>query len=119
MALRIFNALFLIAFVLSAAVQYNDPDSVRWIVIYGLAAGMCLAQQWRLLHRLLPALMLIGSLVWIAYLLPNIVGQVSWDDIIESVSMKTKAVEEAREIGGLALIAMWSGILVWRNAIDT
>jgi hypothetical protein len=33
MAMTTFNSLFLLAFLLSAGVQYNDPDPLPWILI--------------------------------------------------------------------------------------
>ncbi len=59
-----------------------------------------------------PALLLITSLLWIGALLPYVVGKVSPEAIVASISMKTQSVEEAREIGGLALIAIWSAMLL-------
>lgn len=35
--------LFTILFLISAALQYNDPDAFVWIVIWGFAALFCLA----------------------------------------------------------------------------
>lgn len=115
-AINIFNTIFFFAFLLSAAVQYNDPDAAAWIAAYVGAAFMCFAQMRQTLWRWLPAILLAGSLLWILITLPNIVGEVSARDIIESVTMKTKAAEEAREIGGLALIATWSAVLLYHTS---
>jgi hypothetical protein len=106
------NSLFLLAYLLSALVQYNDPDPLAWIAIYLLAAGMCIARFRRYQPRWLALSLYSASLLWIGMLLPNIIGQVSLAEIVESISMKTRAVEEAREIGGLALITLWSGLLM-------
>ena len=110
MALRIFNTLFLIAFLASAAVQYNDPDAMPWVIIYLAASMLCVLAYSRNPVRLVAALLFGVCLIWIVLLLPNL-GDVSLDEIFESVSMQTRAVEEAREIGGLALVAIWSGVL--------
>jgi len=115
MAISILNSLFLLAYLLSAAVQYNDPDSLPWIAIYLAAAGMCIARFRNKLPRWMPLTLLTISLVWIGSLLPNVVGQVSMQDIIESISMRTKEIEEAREIGGLAFVAVWAAVLTHRN----
>lgn len=115
MTLSLFNCVFLVAFGLSAAVQFNDPDALAWIAIYLAAAGMCIAQ---LRHRPWPWLapLLLGiCLIWVGTLLPDIVGKVSLQEIFDSISMKTRAVEEAREIGGLALVALWSAVLTYRH----
>lgn len=115
MAFKVFNAIFLIIYVLSAAVQYNDPDTLLWASTYLSAAAMCALQTRAKLPRWLPPALLVLSVVWIGTLLPSIVGQVSLEEIFESLSMKTKAVEEAREIGGLCLVGLWAGVLAWHQ----
>ena len=108
----VLNTLFLLAYLLSAMVQYNDPDPLAWIAIYLAAAGMCIVRFCKRLPKWLPALLTALSLVWIGILLPDIVGQVSLAEIAESVSMRTRAVEEGREIGGLLLVAIWAATLM-------
>ena len=110
MALRIFNTIFLLAFVASAVVQYNDTDALPWVIVYLAASMLCvLAYSDNPVH-LVAALLGAVSVAWIAILLPGLEG-VSLDAIFESGSMQTRAVEEAREIGGLALVAIWAGVL--------
>lgn len=115
MVLTIFNTLFLLAYLLSAMVQFNDPDALPWIIIYLAAAGMCVMQYRTLSPRWLPAALLCICAVWIAFLLPAIIGQVSLTEIFESVSMRTRAVEEAREIGGLSIVATWAAVLTFKS----
>ena len=110
MAIKIFNSLFLLAYLLSALVQYNDPDALRWIILYLAATIMCIAAWRDTGARPIAIVLLLASLAWMLLLLPAL-GDASLHDIVESVSMKTKAVEEAREFGGLALVAVWAGVL--------
>ena len=114
MAYILLNSLFLLAYLLSAAVQFNDPDPWRWVAVYLAAAAMCIAWFRRRLPRWYAALLLVASLVWIGTLLPAVVGKVSPQALFESLSMQSRSVEEAREIGGLLLVALWSGALVRR-----
>jgi energy-coupling factor transporter transmembrane protein EcfT len=112
-----FNILFFFAFILSAAVQYNDPDPLAWMTIYIAAAVMCAAQLAKRQPRWLPGLLLAVTLLWIISLLSNIVGEVSWAQIVESISMKTQTVEEAREIGGLSVVLAWALCLLTRQQL--
>ena len=105
------NGLFLVAYLLSAAVQYNDPDTLPWIAIYLAAALMCLARFTGHQPLWLAPTLLAISLVWAGLLLPEVFGQVSPQEVVESLSMRTREVEEAREIGGLLLVASWSAVL--------
>ena len=105
------NTTFLIIYLLSAAVQYNDPDPVRWTVVYLAAAVMCIQQFRGQRQRLLPVVLLVVSLLWMGSLLPSFVGQTTPAEIFASITMQTQAVEEAREFGGLLLVALWAGVL--------
>ena len=109
------NIFFLVTYLLCAAVQYNDPDALPWVALYLSAAAMCAARLRKRLPEWLPKLLFIVSLLWMGALLPNIIGQVSPQDIAASLSMQTTAVEEAREIGGLFLVALWSGMIALRR----
>lgn len=105
------NTAFLIIYILSAAVQYNDPDPIRWMLVYLAAAVMCIQQLRGQRQRLLPLLLLVVSLLWMGSLLPSFVGQTTPAEIFASITMQTRAVEEAREFGGLLLVALWAGVL--------
>ena len=113
----VFNSLFLLAYLLSAAVQYNDPDPWSWVALYLAAALMCIAWFRKRLRRWYAPMLLVVSLVWIGTLLPSVAGKVSMPQLFESLSMKTRSVEEAREIGGLLLVAIWSAVLVHRKSM--
>ena len=83
--------------------------------MYLAAAAMCAAQYRQQPPRWLPRAMLLISVVWIIILLPSIVGKVSLAEIFASIRMQTKAVEEAREIGGLFLVGVWAAVLTYRQ----
>ena len=109
------NIIFLVIYLLSAAVQYNDPDSLIWATMYLAAATMCVMQFSQRPSRWPPRVVLVVSMIWALALLPGIVGQVPIEDIFAPLSMKTKAVEEAREIGGLFLVGLWAAVLSWHR----
>lgn len=115
MIIAVLNAFFLVVFVLSAAVQFNDPDPVRWAAVYLSAAAMCVLQMLKLTPRWLPPTLLAIAVGWACLLVPSVAGQVSLADVFASISMKTRDVEEAREIGGLLLVASWAGVLAYRQ----
>ncbi|MEH6592210.1 MAG: transmembrane 220 family protein [Halioglobus sp.] len=115
MAFTRFNYLFFASFILSTAVQYNDPDAIAWIAMYLASAAMC-ADQWRTKPLRWPApLLLLASSIWLISLLPAIVGKVSFAEVVASISMQTQAVEEAREIGGLSIIAFWAACITGKQ----
>ena len=113
------NRLMAVLFAIAAAVQYNDPDPLRWIAIYGLAGLACLLALAGRLPRLAPVLVGLAALVWAATLAPGVVGQVSIGDLFESYAMKSAPVEEGREMGGLLIVAAWMTVLAVRGARST
>lgn len=101
-------------FILSAAVQYNDPDPLLWIVVYGGAALITWLFARNRLNWMVPAAACGLLLVWAASLLPQVWGVVSLPDLFESVQMKDETVETAREAGGILIIAAWFAVLGWQ-----
>ena len=100
-----------VLFLIAAALQYNDPDPLRWMAIYGLAALACLLALAGRLPRLAPALIGLATLAWAATLAPGVVGRVSIGELFESYAMKSEPVEEAREMGGLLVVTAWMAVL--------
>lgn len=110
--LRGLTAVMGLLFLLAVVAQYNDPDPLRWMAIYGAAALACLLALRRRLPRWLPALVGLAALVWAALLLPAVLGQVAPGDLFRAVGMASLAIEEARETIGLLIVAGWMGVLL-------
>jgi hypothetical protein len=90
-----------------AALQYNDPDPVRWIAIYGAAVVVSALLPGR--RRAAAAGLAVGLLAaaWAAYLLLGVWDVIGVSDLWLKMSEKGGAVEEGREAGGLAIEAAW------------
>ncbi len=116
MAFVAFNSLFLIIFVLSALVQYNDVDAFVWLTIYLSAACMCASafRQNPVMHWLPPFLFAV-SLIWMIGLVQRMAGVASMTEITASFGMQSNAVEEAREVGGLVIVSFWAACLIYRR----
>jgi len=98
-------------FLFGVAVQYNDPDPLPWMAIYGVAAlASFLAARGRL-PGWLPALAGIVALVWSGTLLPGVLGRVSPLEMFEEFEMESALIEQAREAFGLLIIAAWMLVL--------
>jgi hypothetical protein len=100
-----------VLFAFAAAVQYNDPDPVRWMAVYGLAMLACGLSLAGRLPRPLPVLLGLGALIWAGTIAPGVVGRVSVRELFQSSGMLSATVEEARETGGLLIVAMWMAVL--------
>lgn len=105
------NAVMLLAFVFSVAVQYNDPDGIVWMVLYGLAAIVCGLALARRQYRFFAAAVLVASLLWAASLAPRVLGHVPFLDMFGAFEMKNIGIEESREMYGLLIVAVWMAVL--------
>ena len=102
---------------LSALVQWNDPDPFRWIVCYSVTAIITLCSLIRPLPPYIPLiwglLVLLSSLfVGIDFLMSE--EQFEWDSFWNVMAMKNEAVELGRELGGLLLVTGWMSVLTWK-----
>ncbi len=105
--MKIFNAIFAILFLSFAALQYNDPDPVIWILIYGAMAVVCfMAMRGRYSN---PAMIGLAA-VYIVYALllsPALLTWLSSDDrsllFDDLAKMQYPYIEETREILGLVI----------------
>ncbi|HEU4427223.1 MAG TPA: transmembrane 220 family protein [Myxococcota bacterium] len=95
-------------FVVSAALQWNDPDPAYWIAIYGVAALLAA----RAAQGQLPIAPNVAALAVFALLalraLPNLLGARA--EAFTHWKMTAASDELAREAGGLALCAAWSAV---------
>ncbi|MEO5509530.1 MAG: transmembrane 220 family protein [Longimicrobiales bacterium] len=115
------NALLFFAFLFSVAVQYNDPDPLRWMIVYGAAAVACILEMRRRTHPLFPITIALIAFAWTLSILPDVRGRVHSADLFASFEMKNAVVEQAREMGGLFIVTVWmlilatAAVLPWRR----
>jgi hypothetical protein len=110
---RFLQWLMAAAFALSVAVQYNDPDPVQWMAIYGaaMAASIWAARRPRDYPWWFPALVAIVAVIWDGRLLPQVAaGHVRVPELFASWEMKNERVEVARESGGLLIVTAWMAV---------
>jgi hypothetical protein len=109
--LNAWNWLMAALFGLSAVLQYNDPDPLRWIAIYAAAATACVLWGLRRAVWPLAAPVTLIAAVWAALLLPEVLGHIGPSDLFLRMSEKGGRVEIGREIGGLAIVLAWMVVL--------
>lgn len=114
--MTILNFFFLIIFLLCVAVQFNDPDPIRWMVMYGAAAFCCILFALRRLPSYLAPVTAIAAFLWILLLLPEVWGkQIAWNQVFATIHMLSPGVEEVREIGGLFIVLVWMIVLSFKT----
>lgn len=114
-AWRIIDAILVAMFAFSIIVQFNDPDPVRWILLYAAAAIATLLVMTGRSARLLPAAVALVSFVWAATLAPGVIGRVPFLDMFGAFEMKNIGIEQSREMYGLLFVAAWMLVLIVRT----
>ncbi|MBF0276952.1 MAG: transmembrane 220 family protein [SAR324 cluster bacterium] len=108
------NIVMLVLFLLSVFVQYNDPDPLQWMAVYGLSALACLLYSINRLQWWVSSGIGTIALTWAGFLVPQIsdsTDEISVGAIFGTVEMKTVGVELSRELGGLMIVACWMALI--------
>ncbi|HLF46640.1 MAG TPA: transmembrane 220 family protein [Chitinophagaceae bacterium] len=110
--MKIFNLLFCLLFIFSAALQYNDPDPYLWIPVYMYGAVLCwLAFR----NKYFPKAYLLGIIFFMgyaAYLFFVKDGVLDWitnhnaENIAATMKAEKPWVEDTREFFGLIILVI-------------
>jgi len=115
--MKILHSFLALLFLLFAAVQYNDPDPIQWMLFYGgVAAHFALAARGRM-NRFAVWLWLLVAVGWAATLVPDFVSWLRMGEpsIVNTMKAETPWVELTREFLGLLIAAAGCGWLLWRT----
>ena len=99
MIFKAVNGVFLLLFLASAGVQYNDPDPLLWIALYGGAATACLLSFTNWPHLWLLWALVVGPALGAVYLAAGLYGSVAFESVWASMNMESVGIERAREAG--------------------
>ena len=96
--IRAANAGMAVLLLYAVAVQYNDPDPLRWAALYGSAAVVSGVLALRALPAGVPGIVAAIALAWCAWLASRVIGQQPvWE-------------EEGREMLGLLIAGGWMAL---------
>ena len=112
------NAVMLVLFAFSAFLQFNDPDALIWIALYVAAAAVSGMEIRRSTPLWSPVILALIASVWALSLAPR-AHDVPISALFAEWEMKDLHVEEAREMYGLAIVALWMiaiAIASWMRA---
>jgi hypothetical protein len=114
--MRFVNALFVLLFAFSVVVQYNDPDPVRWMAIYGAALVACVGWERRWLPGWVPFATAAVAFVWSISSANDTHLAVPIGTALTDWQMHAGGSEELRETLGLLLVVGWMGVIgTWRR----
>ncbi len=118
MAFRTLSGVMAALFAFAVVVQYNDPDPLLWMTVYGAACAISLIVARRGTIPLSAVLAVGGiALVWSIALAAGVPGLDIFTSMFDDWEMKSAPIEEAREASGLAIVAAWMAVLgarAWR-----
>ncbi len=129
--MKALNVLLIILFVLSAALQYNDPDPYIWMPIYLYGALLCYLA---IKQRYVVSLFVAGLILYSGYALYLFFadnGVLDWvlnhdsESIVQSMEPKKPWIEETREFFGLLILIasivinmIWLSIKTRNNGLN-
>ena len=118
MVFRIVNILMALVFLMAVVVQYNDPDPIQWMAIYG-AAFVISVIVWRQgrVHPAAPLLVGAAALVWSLSIVLGGPGGTNYLHMFDAWEMRSVNVEQAREATGLLIVAAWMAVLAVRTRL--
>lgn len=108
--MKAFNIIFIVLFIIFAALQYNDPDPYIWIPIYLFGAFVCYNAYRKNYQPALYFIGIIGYTAYAVYLLIDKSGVLNWatahhaENIAESMKATKPWIEETREFFGLLIL---------------
>jgi len=102
------NCLMTIIFAWFMYLQFNDENSVRWSIIYGVSALACFLYVINRLPWQVPALIGVVAIIWSLSKIPDLLGKdLPMHEVFGTMRMITFAVQEAREMLGLMIVFIW------------
>jgi hypothetical protein len=108
--MKFFNILFCILFIISAGLQYNDPDPYVWIPIYLFGAFICFKGYNGVFYPHMSLASCLLFAVYGIYLFFDKYGVLTWIDehqaenIAQSMKAAAPWIEETREFFGLLIL---------------
>jgi hypothetical protein len=109
MIFMLLNSVMAILFVFAVIAQFNDPDPVSWMLVYTVAAALCVATLLKLRIRPVLVAYMVVCATWVIYLSPRFVDTSM--QAFTSVGMNSVIEEEVRELWGLVICLAWSVVL--------
>jgi hypothetical protein len=108
MVFRAASAVMAGLFLLAVVVQYNDPDPVRWMAIYGAAFVISARTGWaRSVPRGFPFAVAAVAIAWAVSIATAGPRSSDYASMFAAWEMRSATIEEAREATGLLIVAAW------------
>ena len=110
--LAIANAVMIVAFAAFAFFQFNDPDTVVWVILYVVASLCCVLFAFGRLSPTFGAAVAIGALLWALFLGYYVLTEGA------AFTMADQEGERTREMFGLLIVAGWVGFISRKTTLS-
>ncbi len=121
--MKIVNILLAIMFLAFTYLQFNDPDPVIWILIYGAMAAVCGMAAFKFYIRPVMLILAVGYIVNCIILWPGVMDWLSSPDrsllFDDLAKMQFPYIEETREFLGLLICIAVLGLYWYKSANKT
>jgi len=105
--MKLANWIFGLLFLVAAVLQWNDPDPLRWFLVYlGAAVASLFSTYWQGAWKLAVAVGAAGAL-WAATLVPHLVKGFDFANLFATMKAENPEIEVTREFLGLLIIVGW------------
>jgi len=102
---KLLNGLVAVSFLAFAALQFNDPDPLIWVLIYTSIALLAILELFNISNQLFTRLLYLALfLYWICYI-PDFIAWAKggFISITGSMEAENPLIENIREFGGLSI----------------
>ena len=108
--MKIFSIVFALIFLLFTFVQFNDPDPLLWIAIYGAMAALCIMAIFNKYPQRVYQILLVLFAGYSTLFIPSVLiwlRQEHLSDLFDDVAkMEHLYIEESREFLGLLICVL-------------
>lgn len=113
--MKILNLILAAVFFLFAALQYNDPDPLVWMLTYSAVGTLCVLAALGGHFRWVVLGLGLALMAWMLSMLPGVIGWVNdgMPSIAGAMKAETPHIESVREFLGL-LVAVAALVHLWR-----
>ncbi len=105
--MRILNYVFAALFFAMAGLQFNDPDPIYWVAVYGGAALVALSKALGRYSEFWAAIVIGGVVAGLIYAVPGVLNFIdfgSFEELTGKMTSSKPYIESTREFGGLLIV---------------
>jgi len=108
------NWIMVSLFIVFAAIQWNDPDPLKWMCLYGAMAIFIILYQLEYQIKSLFAISAIIFLVYGLFLFPSLLQwiQSGMPSLAGEMKAESPEIEDMRELGGVIIVFLTS-VFYW------